>query len=82
MGLTKCNKSHWAEEQSCMCNEILQHYIIAYVTSGSALYFSAALNRDHFFSLRKDKNKPFCFTHRKLEKKTNLKKEEIFAISV
>lgn len=51
-----------------MCNEILQHYIIVYVTSGRDLYFIAALNQDHFSSLREQKNKPLGFAHRKLEK--------------
>lgn len=65
-----------------MCNEILQHYIIVYVTSGRALCFSAALNQDHFFFLRKEKNKPLGFTHRKLEKKKRKKKEETLEISL
>lgn len=65
-----------------MCNEILWHYIIVYVTSGRALYFSAALNQDHFFSPGKEKNKPLGFAHRRLEKKKRVKKKETHEMSV
>lgn len=58
-----------------MCNEILWHYIIVYVTSGRALYFNAALNQDHFLSLGKEENKTLGSAHRKFENKMGGKKK-------